>query len=429
MKENKLSGEFLFELADTMPVGSALYQEHLKLTDRSHIALYAKYLMPLWYSSISAEHKAVRRAAGIFDCTHMGVLQVAGANAVGFLNSVTTGQFSKLKVGTAQYCYILDAAGKVVDDIIAYRRAEDKFMLVVNAVNTPKVKAYFEALKSDRLVIDARKPDRKLEYKPITRDMKMPDGTGKCRVDIALQGPLSIDVLRALTEEQELRQHIADLKPLHFIEQRVGGIECLISRTGYTGARIGFELFVPPERAPRLWGLILEVGKPLGVVPCGLGARDSLRIEAGLPLYGHELAGKLNISPFEAGYGWAVKLQKKFFIGKTAMVQTAKTHDMKVARVKLPGKKGIRPVRRKDGVLNENGECIGWVTSCAKAGENQFALVYVDKEAAKENDTVGFYRVARSRSRSQLGRKQDVEKGQDLEADIVGTVVSRFAKF
>ena len=428
MKENTFSGEFLFELADTMPVGSVLYQEHLKLTDKSHIALFAKYLMPLWYSSISAEHEAVRRAAGIFDCTHMGVLEVAGANAVGFLNSVTTGEFNELEVGTAQYCYVLDAVGNVLDDIIAYRRAEDKFMLVVNALNTPKIKAYFEALKSDRVGIDVDQPDRKLEHKPITRDMKMSDGTGRCRVDIALQGPRSIDVLSALTEEQ-LQQRIASLRPFHFIEEHIQGIECLISRTGYTGARIGFELFVHPEKAPRLWELILQAGKPLGLMPCGLGARDSLRIEAGLPLYGHELGGKFNISPFEAGYGWAVKLQKEFFIGKAAMVQTAKTYNMKVARVKLPGKKGVRPVRQNDGVLNENGECIGWVSSCAKAGKNQFALIYVDRKTAKENDTVGVYYVARSRSRTQLGRKQNVEKGQDLDADIVGTVVSRFAEF
>jgi glycine cleavage system aminomethyltransferase T len=164
-------------------------------------------------------------------------------------------------------------------------------------------------------------------------------------------------------------------------------------------------------------------------VPCGLGARDSLRIEAGLPLHGHELAGKFNISPFEAGYGWAVKLQKEFFIGKAAMVQRAETYDMKVARVKLPGKKGVRPVRPNDAVLNKNGECIGWVSSCAKAGENQFALVYADRKTARKNDKVGVYHVARSRSRSQFGRKQDVEKGEKLDANIVGTVVNRFARF
>lgn len=428
MEKSVFTGNFVYEAVDTPPVGTVLYKEHLKLTDKSHIAPFADYLMPLWYSSIGAEHEAVRRTAGIFDCTHMGILEVAGADAVGFLNSVTTNKFSDFRVGGAQYCHILDAAGNVLDDIVAYRRAKDRFMLVINAMNTPKIKAYFERLKSDRVAIDVDEPDRKLQYKPVIRDMKISDGTGDCRGDIALQGPRSIDVLFTLTEEK-LRERIANIKPFQFIEACVRDIECLISRTGYTGAKVGFELFVHPERAPQLWELILQEGRPLGLVPCGLGARDSLRIEAGLPLYGHELAGKFNISPFEAGYGWVVKLQKQFFIGKAAMQQTARTYNMRVVRVKLPGTKGIRPVRQNDGVLNEDGECIGWVLSCAKVGEKQFALIYADSKAAKENNSVGIYYLARSQSQIQQGRRQSVQKEQNLDTDIVGTVVSRFATF
>lgn len=429
MGESKSSGAFEFERFDTPPVGTVLYQEHLRITDRSHIVPFAGYLMPLWYSSISAEHQAVRRAAGLFDCSHMGILEVAGPEAVGFLNSVTTNEIDKLKVGGAQYGFILDAAGNVLDDVITYRRAEDRFMMVVNAVNESKIKVYFERLKTDQVVIDTDEPDRRSEYKPAIRDMRGPDGDGNRRVDIALQGPRSIEVLVASTGERTLGECVANLKPFQFVEEHIKGIECLISRTGYTGAKTGFELFVPPEDAARLWQLILEKGAAAELLPCGLGARDSLRIEAGLSLYGHELAGEFNISPMEAGYGWAVKLRKDFFIGKAPMERTAKACDMKVVRVKLPGTPGIRPVRQNDGVLNGNGECIGWVLSCAKVEESQYALAYVSKEAVTEKDSVGVYYLARSQSQVQQGRVKSVQEGQKLEADMVGTVASRFAKF
>lgn len=429
MKENKLSGEFVFEPPDTVPVGSVLYEQHLKLVDKSHIAAFAGFLMPLWYSSIGAEHKAARQAAGVFDCTHMGVLEVAGREAAGFLNSVTTNDIGNLTVGGARYSYILDATGNVLDDIIIYKRAEDKFMVVVNAANGPKIKAYFEGLINDEVVIDADKPSRKLGYKPAIRDMRDCKTEADCRVDIALQGPASIDVLFALIRDEQTRGLIEILKPFKLIEASIEGIDVIISRTGYTGAKIGFELFAHPEAAAQLWDMILQKGGSLGLMPCGLGARDSLRIEAGLPLYGHELAGQFGISPFEAGYGWAVKLEKGFFIGKAAMEQRAKAYDMKVARIELPGTRGIRPVRRNDGVLNGRGNCVGWVLSCAKAGEKQFALCFVSKEAVKENEPVGVYYLARSRSQIQKGRKQSVQKGESLDADIVGMVVSRFAKF
>lgn len=421
--------EFVFEKPQTAGVGSVLYQEHLILTDKSHIVDFAGFLMPLWYSSISAEHTAVRQKAGIFDCTHMAVFEIAGTDAADFLNLITTNNIAGLTVGCAQYSYILDAAGNILDDIIVYRRRADKFMMVVNAANTLKIKAYFDALRNDQTVIDPDSPAVKLQYKPLIRDMKTPGANEDCRVDIALQGPAATDIISSLTENSKIQEEIKNLKPFHFIESSLGDVDCIISRTGYTGAKIGFELFAHPVKAPQLWNKLIEKGRPFGLLPCGLGARDSLRIEAGLPLYGHELAGPFGISPFEAGYGWAVKLEKDFFIGKTAMQRKAKTYDMKVARIKLPGEKGIRPVRQNDGVLNKTGECIGWVLSCANAGENQVALVYVNKVSATENDPVGIYYLARSRNQIQQGRLQSVQKGQNLQPDITGTIVSRFEKF
>ncbi len=164
-------------------------------------------------------------------------------------------------------------------------------------------------------------------------------------------------------------------------------------------------------------------------MPCGLGSRDSLRIEAGLPLYGHELAGELGISPLEAGYGWAVKLEKEFFIGKTAMERISREYDMKVARIELAGTKGIRPVRQNDGVLDKQDRSIGWVLSCAGIGQRQIALVYANREYMEENDAVGLYYSARSRGQIRQGRKQSIEKGELLEPDLAGKVVDRFAKF
>lgn len=429
MQGSTSTGEFVFEPIEAEPVPSVLYDEHVKLTGKSRIAAFAGYLMPLWYSSIAEEHRAVRERAGLFDCTHMGVLEVSGDEAAGFLDVVTTNEVPGLKVGRARYSYILDAAGNVLDDIIIYRRGEDNFMVVVNAANEPKIQSYFRGLLAGSVVIDTDEPRRSLEHKPAIRDMRAGDRSADRRVDIALQGPATIDTLAGLAGDASLVDRISESKSFAFVEGQLAGIDNLICRTGYTGANIGVELFVDPEQAPTLWNRILDAGKPLGVLPCGLGARDSLRIEAGLPLYGHEIDGKLRISPFAAGYGWAVKLEKEFFIGKAAMARIAATYDMEVARLELPATRGVRPIRPHDAVLGKDGLCVGWVLSVAKVEEKQYALAYVNRDAACEGEALGVYYLARSASQVEQGRKQAVQKGQKLKADVAGTVVSRFAKY
>ncbi len=406
-----------------------LYNQHVRLTDKSHIVPFAGYFMPLWYSSIAAEHAAVRQAAGMFDCTHMGVLGISGAGATEFLNELTTNNVATLKAGHARYSYVLDAAGSVLDDVIVYRKGEEEFILVVNAANNTKIQNWIDALLNGEVSVDPDDPDRGISGKPDVRDLRAADSKDDRKVDVALQGPKSLDILSALVPDKKTQSQMADLKPFTFMEVDIKGIPCLLSRTGYTGAAIGFELLVHPAKASSLWETLLEAGRPTGLLPCGLGARDSLRIEAGLPLYGHELAGEFNISPFEAGYGWAVKLEKEFFIGKAAMERVAKEQDMKVVRVELPGTKGTRPVRPSDGVLDENGRSIGWVLSCAMIGEKQIALVYVDAGPAKEDNVVGLYYLARSPRQIQQGRKERIEKGELLKPDLTGKVVSRFAKF
>ena len=428
MQEKTQVGHFAFNQADSLAVGSVLHEQHLKLTSRLHMNPFCGYIMPLWYSTIAAEHSAVRQVAGLFDCTHMGALDVSGPEAPDFLDYVTTNKIADLGIGSARYSYILDAAGNILDDIIIYRRADERFMVVVNAANESKIKAYFKALLNDEVPVDAEDIKRKLPYKPDIYDMRDTSRNRDCRVDIALQGPRSPDILSALTDSQATEQ-IAALRPFHFIQAALGDFDCIIARTGYTGSKDGFELFVHPDDASKLWEMMLQKCESHGLVPCGLGARDSLRIEAGLPLYGHELAGQFNISPFEAGYGWAVKLDKEFFIGKKHMEQIAKNYDMEVARVELPGEKGIRPVRQNDAVLNSDGQCTGWVLSCAKIKEKQIALVYISKEYTKQGNTVGLYYLARSRGQLEQGRKDRIEKTENVSPDLAGVVLSRFEKF
>ncbi|UCC98556.1 MAG: hypothetical protein JSW66_01425 [Phycisphaerales bacterium] len=415
--------------AEKAPRRTVLYPQHIELTDKSHIIPFAGYLMPLWYSSIAREHMAVREVAGIFDCTHMGVLEISGSRAAEFIDQLTTNAVMNLEVMQARYSFLLDASGAVLDDLIVFRKGPDNFMLVVNAANSDKIRNWISALLSGEVCVDPRNSSRSIGSRLNMWDLRVVESGQDYSVDIALQGPKSIEVLLALVQGEETKSRIGELRPFRFVQAEVGDVECLVSRTGYTGASIGFELFVNPEKASSLWEIILQVGEPLGLLPCGLGARDSLRIEAGFPLYGRELAGKFGISPYEAGYGWAVKLQKEFFIGKAAMEGVSGRYQMTVARIQLPGTKGTRPVRPDDGVLDNKGRCLGWVTSAAFIGEKQIALVYGEAKSLAEDASVGIYYAARSQGQIEKGRKQSIEKGEFLEPDLTGSVTGRFAKF
>ncbi|NQV34064.1 MAG: glycine cleavage system aminomethyltransferase GcvT, partial [Phycisphaeraceae bacterium] len=328
--------EFTFKEASQDAMGSVLHEAHLKRVAPSRLAPFAGTLMPLWFSSIQEEHHAVRSTAGLFDCTHMGVLSIRGEESVGFINSVATNQVARLADGQAQYAYLLNADGAILDDIIVYKRTDTDFLMVVNAGNAAKIKAWFKGLLADEFVIEPSDPNRSVTPKPVIEDLNPTSDNGL--VDIALQGPVSMDLLAQIFDGEV--ESLRAMKPFRFLDGSLNGINCVISRTGYTGAAMGFELLVHPKKACELWTLLLDKGESLGVLPCGLGARDSLRIEAGLPLYGHELAGEYGITPPEAGYGWAVKLDKDFFIGKAAMVKNREETTQKVVRVALPGGRG-----------------------------------------------------------------------------------------
>lgn len=428
MSKATKTGEFIFEKQKKEPKLSSLYEEHLKLTDKSKLADFAGYLMPLWYSSISDEHNAVRNNAGLFDCTHMGTLQISGPASKNFINTISTNDINKIKPGSAQYSYLLDAAGNVLDDIIIYQLQTDNFLVVVNAANEDKIIKYLNELLKDNIVIDAEEPDKKLTAKPEIKNLKDPSNQ-QTRVDIALQGPASLEIISTLLQKEEDIEKIKELKPFKLTTVSIDSIDCIISTTGYTGAKTAFELFPSVNDAPRLWNKILEAGKPSGLKPCGLGARDSLRIEAGLPLYGHELDGDNKISPIEAGYGWAVKLDKPFFIGKQKMEDINECYEMKVARIELPGEKGTRPVRGNDPVTDSAGKSIGWILSAAKIRDKQIALAFIEKDFAKEGTPIGLHYLARSKSQIKKGKIQKAELQQSLKKELEGTIIKRIQKF
>jgi glycine hydroxymethyltransferase len=402
---------------------TVLIASHSRRVKSSRLAPFAGYRMPLWFSSIRAEHEAVRQTAGLFDCTHMGVLAIQGAQAEEFLNAVTTNDVNRLEAGRAQYSYLLDAAGAVLDDIIVYCRRPYDYLMVVNAANTAKVKAWLLGLLDHRWIIDEKQPDRGIGFCPKIQDLAELSAR-HALVDIAIQGPQAGPILQSVTGIDP-----ATLKSFHFREMRAGDVMCLLARTGYTGASMGFECFVARDQAEELWERLLAAGEGVGLLPCGLGARDSLRIEAGLPLYGHELSGPYNLSPLEAGYDWAVKLDKPFFIGKAAMEAKARDRTDEVVRLGLPGGRGIRPIRPEDAVLGPEGYCIGSVLSSATVADAQIALACVDRTQAAPGNPIGVYYLARNDSQVQQGRHPEAKRNDPLTPDIQGRVLPRFARF
>ncbi|MGG0667915.1 glycine cleavage system aminomethyltransferase GcvT [Sporosarcina koreensis] len=248
--------------------------------------------LPVQFSSIKAEHEAVRTKAGLFDVSHMGEVFVSGKDALAFLQGLVTNDVSKLKDGQAQYTAMCYENGGTVDDLLIYKRKENDYLLVVNASNIEKDVEWMKQHAVGEVVIDDRSNEFGL---------------------LALQGPKAQQVLQKLTSEP-----LDEIKFFRFKEDvDISGHSVLVSRTGYTGED-GFEIYGSPESIVALWSAILEAGEEEGIVPAGLGARDTLRFEAGLPLYGQELSK--DISPLETGLGFVVKLNKETdFIGRDAL--------------------------------------------------------------------------------------------------------------
>ena len=236
---------------------------------------FAGWEMPVWYTSVVEEHLATRNAAGLFDVSHMGVYDVRGADAASFLDTVCGNDCGGLRPGESLYSHFLTPDADVIDDTLIYRRGPDNYLVVVNASNDDKDRTWLESVRDGKVKIDNGRPwARTYGYEAAIRDLRDPKSGSAMRVDIALQGPKSRDILLAMGVDDKTKARIMKLKRTELCDAVVGGFDLIVSRTGYTGEKMAFELFVHPERAVDFWNAVLKAGEGFGVKPIGLGARE-----------------------------------------------------------------------------------------------------------------------------------------------------------
>ncbi|MCI9872951.1 glycine cleavage system aminomethyltransferase GcvT [Arthrobacter humicola] len=350
---------------------TALYEQHKKAG--AFFTDFGGWQMPLKYESELAEHHAVRNAAGLFDLSHMGEVWVSGPDAAGFLDYALVGKLSAIAVGKAKYSLICNTDGGIIDDLITYRRAEDRYLVVPNAGNAK--------------VVAAALAERAGSGKDGGFDVTVQDASAETSL-IAVQGPNAEAILLTLvpTEQHVL---VTDLKYYAAVEVQIKGQDLLLARTGYTGED-GFEIYIPNEDAAGLWEALLEAGEEYGLIPAGLASRDSLRLEAGMPLYGNELSRYVNA--YAAGLGPVVSLTKESdFVGKEALTAIKAAGVGSSIGQKLVGLKGTgrRAARAHYSVL-KNGTLIGEVTSGQPSPTLGYpvALAYVDVENSEPGTIV-----------------------------------------
>ncbi|MCW5877222.1 MAG: glycine cleavage system aminomethyltransferase GcvT, partial [Anaerolineales bacterium] len=388
-----------------------LYEVHQSLGAK--LVPFAGWDMPLRYSSVREEHLAVRQAAGLFDVSHMGVYDARGPQAAAFLDSVCANDIAGLHVGMSLYTHFLDPDGGVIDDLLVYRLDEEDYLVVVNASNNEKNWAWLNAVRAGEVCIDRQRPDalafgRGAEL----RDLRAASSGADQRVDLALQGPNSRKILLALADKAG-KARLRGLGRFGVTRATVAGLDLIVSRTGYTGEWFSYELFIHPDQAVQLWHSLFEAGAKHGLQPIGLGARDSLRIEAGLPLYGQELAGPHDLSPADAGFRGFVRTGKPWFIGRDAFLAREAKRRREVLRFQFPP--GVRMAHQGDPVTDADGKAIGEVTSCSLDQHGTLTgQAWVDKKHAKEGTAIFVYQGMH---------------GKQLAADAQGTearVLSRF---
>jgi glycine cleavage system T protein len=400
-----------------------LYDWHKAHTRK--VIPFAGWEMPVWYSGVLDEHKAVRRAAGLFDVAHMGVFEIRGPHATEYLDLVLSNYARWFEPGESFYAYLLDQDGKVIDDLMVYRRGKDLYLMVVNAVNADKDWAWLSAVNSGEVLIDRDRPDLRVLRPATLRNLKDPSCGADMRVDLALQGPASLAILQSLTDDPRLKDRLARVPKTGLIECELAGFDLVIARTGYTGEDVGYEIFVHPERTVAFWETVLAAGEPFGLQTCGLACRDSTRTEAGLPLYGHELAGPLDISPMGAGFGSYVKLHKPYFVGRTAFIEEERTREMEVARFRM-NDKGVRMPKTGDPVVNRRGRAVGWVTSAAVDVDGWIlGLAYVESRYHREGDEIGIFSLP-TRPVVEKEDKADLEPGDKIQLPDSATILTRF---
>jgi len=336
-----------------------LVEEHRALGAR--LVPFAGYQMPVQYAGVVKEHHAVRERAGLFDVSHMGELFLRGEHALALVDYQVTNDVQKLEVGKALYTLCLNERGTILDDLIIYRLAEEEVMIVCNASNHAKMSSHFEAAAKEHCEFE--------------------DRTEKTAL-LALQGPKALTILKAAGATGPL----LDLGPFRLARGSISGASAIVARTGYTGED-GVEIFCDAADAPALWRSLIAAGEPHGIAPVGLGARDTLRLEARLSLYGNDIDETTN--PYEARLGWTVKLGKGDFRGRDALVAIKEAGPSR----KLVGfemtARGI--ARHGYPIVDGSGERIGEVTSGSPAptlGKN-IGLGYVPSEMAKLGTDLG----------------------------------------
>lgn len=326
-----------------------LYDTHIALSGK--IVDFGGWALPVQYSSILEEHKAVRERAGLFDVSHMGEIEVRGSGAFEFLQHMLTNDLTGMQPGRCRYSPVCYEDGGTVDDILVYKHSDDRFLLIVNASNTEKDYEWFASHAPKDVIVENQSAS-----------------WGQ----IALQGPKFMRVLEIAGTRGDIPQ-----KNYTFTENfSVAGIDCMISRTGYTGED-GVEIYCKAQDTPKLHSKLMEAGKEVQLLPCGLGARDTLRFEASMPLYGHELSSE--ITPKEAGLHFAIKTAKPEFIGRQALLEPEK-------RTRIGLKLIDRGIAREHSDVYLNDSLAGFVTSGGVAptlGGN-YAMALVDSRLANE---------------------------------------------
>lgn len=308
--------------------------------------------MPVKYSGIIAEHLAVRTGAGLFDVSHMGELEVRGPRALELVQKVTSNDAARLAVGQAQYSGLMTEQGTFVDDLLVHKLSDTHYLLCVNATNQDKDYAHICAFNDTGAEVE---------------------NAGPRYTQLALQGPKSEAILTRLTKVD-----LAAIKYYHFAFGELSGVRCLIARTGYTGED-GFELYFEPRHSERIWTDLLEAGKPDGLIPCGLGARNTLRLEAGMALYGHEIDDTTSV--WEAGLAWICKMDKGNFLGRDALEWKKKTG----IRSKLVGfEMEVKQIARDGYPVYWAGRQVGHVTSGSPSPflKKNIGMAYVPVEIA-----------------------------------------------
>jgi aminomethyltransferase len=330
-----------------MAARTPLYEKHVAAGAR--MVEFGGFDMPLQYSTIRDEHIAVRTRCGLFDLSHMGEVRFTGEDALEVVQHLVTNDASRLEVGGALYAVMCNQQGGIVDDVVVYRDPGG-YMIVINAACRAKDIAWMRAHSGGA------------SLKDLSDDLAL----------LAVQGPRAVQVVSGMTADE-----VTGVRPFHFVDTSVAGVHAAVSRTGYTGED-GFELYVDAPDAARVWDALLEAGAPEGMLPCGLGARDTLRLEAGLRLYGQDMDD--NTDPYSCALGWTVKLQKGEFIGSTALAEIDPSKPpRRFVGVELQG----RAIARHGQRVLVGGEEIGEVTS----GTYSFTLDHSIATASLDGDT------------------------------------------